>query len=139
MPASQAGRHGFESRLPLQEINSLQTSSTLWSVYMIADFVRVDRRWRVSTQPLTACRRSDSRPGLPKLIDNKFAISPKAIHQARMRAAHYEKVGPFHTNRRELWRDVPSSRVVLGKRRQPLRRESRLQIFVAARFSRLNF
>ena len=127
MPASQAGRRGFDSRLPLHLFNSLgklaKTDIPLYSIKVLHDLFWTLRRLQEigfelhcrSRQLVQARNRvlvQIDPDSVPHLIRNNFAIRSSLAGKTGIGPPHHLEARPPEPNFCELGLDVASPQVV---------------------------
>ena len=97
---SQAGRRGFESRLPLHKINSLESPFTTFCSNLLP-YITPTAFSSVLTASLRFSKEFVLVRGhaVPHLVRPDLPINPKITRQRGMSSPHHLEVGPIETDR----------------------------------------
>ena len=132
MPASQAGRRGFESRLPLHLSNNLEDSTSSYFTSFTSKTRLARRRSSLRWLAVGQCQfefsngfpsafkialgiRIDSDPDrMPTLIGGHLRVDALIMAETRLRSAQYLKVHPPESDLVELLLNVPAEKFIEG-------------------------
>ena len=128
MPASQAGRRGFDPRPPLHPFKNSQKPVSPCAPFVLrlhhvqAFLQLVDRRQPAFDRRLRVDILADIET-VAELVGDQFAVHAQPLHERRMGPAHHEKIHPAQPDLCQLRMHRTTPAIVSGQRSHPLRRK----------------
>ena len=119
-PDSQAGRRGFEPRLPLHLFNNLASPVFKACSKMLQNLKTTSPAMPIPARPPLPCalprkpayRRSGSRRACARAGRPPFGIVMNLVHERRVRAPHDVEIHPAQTRGFKLRADMPAPEIV---------------------------